>query len=147
MVVRTARTPHTHRKGPSPAVAGVIGAVVTAAVAGIVALLAFFLLGCRVRRERAHPMGGFKGGEKLASDADLTKGGTAGKGHERVGSWELGDAAEAEEAAGGGIFGGMSGALDHKAVEGRRSIGEEGPDDLGVNPFGEGAGVKPHERV
>lgn len=108
--------PASSRSGLSPAVAGVIGAVVTLAVAGILFLLGMFFGGIRFHRtpgRRKSSLGGFKGSAKLASDADLNlaKNGVApagitnlgrgdaaegnvheaGKrvGHERVGSWEL----------------------------------------------------------
>lgn len=80
-----------------PVVAGVVGAVVTLAVLAIV-VAATMLLG-RVRFYRAGgkrppaDLGGFKGAEKLASDADVVAGkvhsGEDDKGHARVGSWEL----------------------------------------------------------
>ncbi|KAI8936250.1 hypothetical protein NX059_006673 [Plenodomus lindquistii] len=94
----------------SPAVAGVIGAVVALVVAGLLFALAVLALGVRFHRverrgRRKSDLGGFKGSAKLASDPDLsmaknaappagivTSGfGEAGakKGHERVGSWEL----------------------------------------------------------
>lgn len=96
--------------GPSPAVAGVIGAVVTLAVAGLLFALAMLLGGVRfhrVQRRSKSELGGFKGSNKLASDADVAtfaKGGALPAGivsfgatnntdprtrHERVGSWEL----------------------------------------------------------
>lgn len=94
----------------SPPVAGVIGAVVTLAVAGLLFALAMLLCGVRLQRHQRRPkseLGGFKGANKLASDPDLAnlpKGaampaGIVGFGatneaqgrtrHERVGSWEL----------------------------------------------------------
>ena len=97
----------------SPAVAGVIGAVVTLAVAGLLFALAMLAGGVRLHRVQRRPkseLGGFKGSNKLASDADvanLAKGGALPAGivsfgaantaagtegrvrHERVGSWEL----------------------------------------------------------
>ena len=94
----------------SPAVAGVIGAVVTLAVAGLLFALAMLAGGVRFHRVQRRPkseLGGFKGSSKLASDPDvanLTKGGAMPAGivsfgatnttdprtrHERVGSWEL----------------------------------------------------------
>jgi hypothetical protein len=87
------------RKHVSPAVGGVIGAIVTLAVLGLLAGLLVFFAGVRVhRRERGnHKLGGFKGSAKLASDTDLSVPNAAPlgisiddkKGHERVGSWEL----------------------------------------------------------
>ncbi|ODH47824.1 hypothetical protein GX48_06090 [Paracoccidioides brasiliensis] len=99
----------------SSVVSGVIGAVVSLCVVGLLAGLASWLLGLRVRRtatRRRSDLGGFKGGNRLASDPDLTFGGKAGQqgvgvfvkqddyergnssgdnhgGHERIGSWEL----------------------------------------------------------
>lgn len=80
-----------HSTSLNPALAGLIGAIVTTAVLGLVCLALFFLFGFRLQRgppkERNSSLGGFKGAEKMASDTDLaiTKGGV----HERVGSWEL----------------------------------------------------------
>lgn len=90
----------------SPTVAGVIGAVVTLAVVGLLFALAAFVGGVRfhrVDRSRKSDLGGFKGSAKLASDADLhLPSHAAGAGivsfgagadrkepKERVGSWEL----------------------------------------------------------
>lgn len=88
----------------SPTIGGVIGAVVTLAVAGLLFGLAMLLGGVRlhrVQRNKKSELGGFKGSAKLASDPDLSlaKNGAppAGisivpdgkRGHERVGSWEL----------------------------------------------------------
>ncbi|KAF2483165.1 histidine phosphatase superfamily [Neohortaea acidophila] len=88
----------------SPAIAGVIGALVALVFAAL--LFAAFMLFAGVRLHRTHgrpnDAGGYKGSRKLASDTDLVipKGGavvsaeeTPGSpprgGHERVGSWEL----------------------------------------------------------
>ncbi|KAF2447619.1 phosphoglycerate mutase-like protein [Karstenula rhodostoma CBS 690.94] len=107
---------HPHAK-ISPVVAGVIGAIVTLAVAALLFGAAMLLGGIRLhrveRRRQSSSLGGFKGSAKLASDPDL---GLANKGvapasndpfadpnpdpdlgsgatrrvvHERVGSWEL----------------------------------------------------------
>lgn len=99
------------KKGMSPAVAGVIGAVVTLAVIGLLAGLGFFLWSKRKRQGNHKPsLGGFKGTGKLASDTDVTfrspiwdasksahsepdddiAGGVVVRGHERLGSWEMG---------------------------------------------------------
>ncbi|KAG5292030.1 histidine acid phosphatase, yeast-enriched transcript [Histoplasma ohiense] len=96
-----------------PAVAGVIGAVVTLAVTALAGALVWWLFGLRLHRSitrRKPDLGGFKGGDKLASDPDLLswkgnkpenvivsigKGNTdasnsaAARGHERAGSWEM----------------------------------------------------------
>ena len=94
----------------SPVVAGVIGALVALAVAGILFLVAMLVFGIRFRRikaKRRSELGGFKGSEKLASDRDLpsqrpgdTKDGTFfgasiipsaadSSSHKRIESWEL----------------------------------------------------------
>lgn len=110
------------RDGIHPAVAGVIGAIVALAVVGLLLGLAMFLFGVRfyrIHRKRRSQLNGFKGGEKLASDQDLAiakngapnpvgaslvkpvgaEGAAPPRGHERVGSWELGNQAKAKEAA------------------------------------------------
>ena len=77
----------------SPAIAGVIGAIVALAIIGLAVAAAAVLGGVRFYRadpkNRNSTVGGFKGAEKMASDADLSyaKGGVR---HERTGSWELG---------------------------------------------------------
>lgn len=90
----------------TPAVAGVIGAIVTLVVAGLLFALAMLLGGVRLHRNargKKSELGGFKGSAKLASDPDLSLAKNAAppagivsfgnadqkKGHERVGSWEL----------------------------------------------------------
>ncbi|USW57035.1 Putative histidine phosphatase superfamily [Septoria linicola] len=89
----------------SPAVAGVVGAIIALVIAGFIFALAMFVGGVRLHRQqrsRRSDLGGFKGGNKMRSDQDLTlpKGGaivgasvvenpTSTPGHERVGSWEL----------------------------------------------------------
>ncbi|KAF2018920.1 phosphoglycerate mutase-like protein [Aaosphaeria arxii CBS 175.79] len=94
------------KSGLAPAVAGVIGAIVTLVVAGLIFAAAMFLGGVRfhrVERGKRSDLGGFKGSAKLASDPDLhlpsnaaaPAGIVVGRGadrktpHERVGSWEL----------------------------------------------------------
>jgi hypothetical protein len=95
-----------HKSHLSPQVAGVIGAVVTLGVAGILFAIAALVFGVRVYRNggrRSSNLGGFKGSKKLASDPDLSlpknaapvgivavdDDGLTKKGHERIGSWEL----------------------------------------------------------
>ncbi|KAI4945938.1 hypothetical protein J4E91_007379 [Alternaria rosae] len=98
----------------SPVVGGVIGAIVSLVVAGLLFALAMLLTGLRFHRvehrlggnRQKTDLGGFKGSAKLASDPDVSLAGngappatnTAGivsfggdhkRGHERVGSWEL----------------------------------------------------------
>ncbi|KAK4954312.1 hypothetical protein LTR10_007742 [Elasticomyces elasticus] len=97
----------SRQHGLKPAIAGVIGAIVTLAVAGLLFAALMLLGGVRFHRveRHKHDLGGFKGSQKLASDRDLTmpKGGAvvgasverspdspiSPLGHERVGSWEL----------------------------------------------------------
>ncbi|OQD76691.1 hypothetical protein PENDEC_c004G03839 [Penicillium decumbens] len=100
------------KKQMKPAVAGVIGAVVTLVVIGLLAVIGFLICGCRKRNITHKPsIGGFKGNGKLASDTDVTfrnpvwgasktgdteesdgiaAGGVVISGHERLGSWEMG---------------------------------------------------------
>ncbi|MCJ1259132.1 hypothetical protein MMC24_006967 [Lignoscripta atroalba] len=95
----------TRHSGVQPVIAGVIGAIVALVVAGLLFALAMLIGGVRLSRSKAKrrsELGGFKGAEKLASDQDLTviKGGAGatvvGKGHERIGSWELGESSKAK---------------------------------------------------
>lgn len=98
-------TAQEQKEKMSPAVAGVIGAIVTLVVAGLLFAAAMLLGGIRlhrVDRSNKSELGGFKGSAKLASDPDLSLAkngappaagivsfGDGKKGHERVGSWEL----------------------------------------------------------
>jgi hypothetical protein len=92
-------SPHDRKKKEvSPAVAGVIGAVVSLFVAALLFALAMLIGGIRFHRVERRQLGGFKGPRKLASDPDLSLAkndgaivgfGDSKKGHERVGSWEL----------------------------------------------------------
>ena len=84
--------------GLKPAVAGVIGALVTLAVIAILIAFAMTLGGIRFTRKtakRKSDLGGFKAGEKLPSDLDLPSGRgstgltTVGETKDRVSSWEL----------------------------------------------------------
>jgi hypothetical protein len=92
------------RHGVSPAVGGVVGAVVTLVVGGVLFGLAMLLGGVRlhrVQRSKKAGLGGFKGSRKLASDADLSLAHSGAppagisfvpdskRAHERVDSWEL----------------------------------------------------------
>ncbi|KHN98321.1 Histidine phosphatase superfamily, clade-2 [Metarhizium album ARSEF 1941] len=83
----------------SPAVAGILGAVLTAVLIACVAAGFAALGGWRFSRRKGGPggpgpagsaVGGFRGKDKMASDADMTVS-NAGRNQERVGSWELGD--------------------------------------------------------
>jgi hypothetical protein len=138
----TSLSPDHHRL--SPAVAGVIGAVVTLVVAALLFAAVMVLGGVRlhrIERRGQSDLGGFKGGNKLASDQDLTlpKGGAGAtiihaenpaypapvRGHERVGSWELRDQAKAEEAQGR--------MMNPAAIRPRRPSYEE--DEMHISPF------------
>ncbi|KAL1890238.1 hypothetical protein Sste5346_008392 [Sporothrix stenoceras] len=118
----------TKKSGMAPAVAGVIGAVVTLAVVGLAVLLAMLLGGLRFffggRRasnagsnnngankagifakrfsfgNNGNFSGGFRGsnGERKSADADVAVSGN-GVGHERMGSWELRNGSNAGAAA------------------------------------------------
>lgn len=99
------------KKHMAPAVAGVIGAVVTLVVIGMSAAIGFLLCGFHKLRGHKASMGGFKGNQKLASDADVSfrnpiwgesksiateqQGDLSAdrpgmRGNERMGSWEMG---------------------------------------------------------
>lgn len=90
------------KNGIKPVLAGVIGAIVTLAVASIILALFMLFGGVRFHRARAQrrsKLGGFKAGQKLASDRDVPdhdqKSGPGTiiptKGDDRVNSWELRD--------------------------------------------------------
>jgi hypothetical protein len=144
-----------HKKSKvSPAVAGVIGAIVTLAVAGILFALVAFFCGVRLRRNdgrRTSDLGGFKGSRKLASDPDLNlpkHGAPPGivavednglsKGHERVGSWELGK--KDIESGAFGSLGGSTAASDAGAR--KPSFEEDEHEHDGINPFQEPTRVR-----
>merc|ERR1711881_707303 len=130
--------------GMAPAIAGVIGAVVTLAVIGLLLLLAMLVGGVRFHRNnksKKHDLGGFKGGNKLASDADLhipknaaPIGVTANevaeepkRGHERVGSWEM-DKKDPRD-----TFSSFGGATIKGDDYGRKPSFDDDRD--GINPF------------
>lgn len=139
------------RSGLSPAVAGVIGAIVALVVFALIVAAVMFLCGLRLQkmhRNRRSELGGFKGAEKLASDQDLTlpKGGAGAiitepgsayvRGHERVGSWELRDGTKAQEAQQEATGASLNARLRRPSFE---------DDELHVNPYN--TSVKPLERV
>ncbi|KAI9828124.1 MAG: hypothetical protein M1832_003651 [Thelocarpon impressellum] len=142
-------TPSASRKRAlKPAVAGALGAAVTLGVLFLCAAAAALVFGVRVSRvgRRRSDLGGFKGSEKLASDADLARvlpapaaavvaGATVKGGHERVGSWELRDRNEHDAR-----FGSL--ARDGAAHPGHRVDDDEVSI---IDPAGEG--VKADERV
>lgn len=150
----------------APAVAGVIGASIALGVA-LLAVAALMLLGgLRVRRadsvigsagtRRKSSLGGFKGGAKLASDADVSfasKGAPfgvsvmeqqqqkkhsqdqrtsgSGKPRERIGSWELGDTKR-----------------DHASLgDGKEEESSSRRSSLEIYEDGIARPVMPHERV
>ncbi|KAJ4367280.1 hypothetical protein N0V83_006861 [Neocucurbitaria cava] len=144
----------------SPVVAGVIGAVVTLAVAALLFALAMLLGGVRLHRRsgsKKSDLGGFKGSAKLASDPDLSLAkngalpagisfvgagaGAAGagadgkKGHERVGSWEL-----RQKEFGQKEFGPRGGE------EGDEDVSPRGSFDA-IDAVAASKPVEPHERV
>lgn len=92
----------TTNRGMKPVLAGVIGAIVTLAAASIILALFMLFGGVRFHRARAQrrsKLGGFKAGQKLASDQDVPdsdqKSGPGtiipAKVDDRVNSWELRD--------------------------------------------------------
>lgn len=127
-------------RGPSRAVSGVIGAVVTFTVAGLVVGCAMLFGGFRIHRQASRknsPLRAFRGNRKLASDQDVTiakqgaapatdheAAGTQPDAHERVGSWEL----QNQKGAGAPRISPLD--LSNR----RESMGRD--DDLRVNPFG-----------
>ncbi|KAI9872607.1 MAG: hypothetical protein M1830_000450 [Pleopsidium flavum] len=132
-----------HSSGLKPALAGVIGAIVALAIGGLLLAVAMLLGGFRMHRvktKRRSALGGFKGGEKLASDPDLTTGKAgagvtvSSQGHSRVGSWELDESHKAEAA---------NSVLPKRPASMWRPSSEDG--DISVNHFS--APVKVDERV
>ncbi len=138
-------TPTPSPSGLSPTIAGVLGAAVTIAAFVLLFSLAVLCGGVRFYRngsKRQSSLGGFKGAEKLASDTDLTVAKTAAGGavvrHERVGSWELSDAAKKDDDAK------HDRSLDR--VVSTADYSKHDDDGISVvNPFGEP--VKADERV
>ena len=137
--------PSTSSRTMSPAVAGVIGAIIALAIAGMIFGVAMLVGGIRLYRlrtkKRSH-LNGFKGGEKLASDQDVSvpKSGIGAsvvpagvenpEARPRIGSWELNPG----KAKGIGA--------PHIAPSRRSSLDEDG---LRVSPFADP--VKAEERV
>lgn len=136
--------------GISAPLAGVIGAIVTLITAGLVAAVLAILGGLRVhrvQRKSRSDLHGFKGGEKLASDADLTLANNGAEAavtsvnpppdrlRERVGSWEMGSQAKAEER--------HLANIGSTTVPARRASFEE--DELHVSPFA--SPVSPDDKV
>ncbi|KAI9376381.1 histidine phosphatase superfamily [Aspergillus egyptiacus] len=103
-VVKPARTGANRkdRDGLNPAVAGVIGAVVTISLFGLLAVCGFLTYFQRIKRRRKPSLGGFKGDRKMASDLDVAFKSpqwgdgikhpeASARGYERHGSWEMDD--------------------------------------------------------
>jgi hypothetical protein len=137
--------------GMSPAVAGVIGAIVTLGVTGLLFAALMVFAGLRLHRNnksKKHDLGGFKGGAKLASDADLhipknaapigvsaaevgpmSPAEESKRGHERVGSWEMDKADHARD-----TFSSFGGATVKGDDFGDRKTSFESDRDA-INPF------------
>lgn len=102
----------TAKHAMKPAVAGVIGAVIALVIAGTIFAIAMLVGGIRLHRSKARrrsELGGFKAGEKLASDHDLPHGQTGigasvvKKSDDRIGSWELGERSNTTKRNAGGF--------------------------------------------
>lgn len=136
----------------TPQVAGVIGAAVTIGTFGIALILAMLFGGVRFSRRdksKKSELGGFKGSAKLASDQDLhlpknaapvgistvAVGGDMKKGHERVGSWELNDAADKDMEAQRNTFGSLGGSTVASFEPDRKPSYERDEEHDGINPF------------
>lgn len=160
----TTTTTPTSDKDMTPKVAGVIGAAVTLGTLSIALILAMLFGGVRFTRpdsSKKHELGGFKGSSKLASDQDLhlpknaapigitTTDADTKKGHERVGSWELNDAAAKGMETQRNTFGSLGGSTVtsfQPDKHGRPSYEkDEEQDQDGINPF-EGP-VRPRESI
>lgn len=105
----TKKAASSHASPISPAVSGVLGAVLALIVAALGFALAMLLGGVRLHRKKTLQAGGFRGAAKMTPDRDVevrnVGGGGMGKsgaavaeqavggsvvgGHERVGSWEM----------------------------------------------------------
>ncbi|KAK1761297.1 histidine phosphatase superfamily [Echria macrotheca] len=126
--------------GPSPVLAGVIGAAVTLLVAGILflAAVAFGVVSFRRAddaKTRSATLGGFKGAEKMASDTDLAFA-KSGARHERTGSWELRGGKGQEE--------GVKPTPAGVTVQSRDLTHPKNDDDDAISVYGQ-APVKPRE--
>ncbi|KAI9679544.1 MAG: hypothetical protein M1817_005566 [Caeruleum heppii] len=124
-------------RGMRAPVAGIIGAATALGVVFLALAATMLFGGLRFRRSphgHRSSLGGFKGSEKLASDADLTKhnavAAEASKGHERVGSWELKDQRK-----------------DSVRGDGSAHPGQRIDDDDNISISGHTEPVKVHERV
>ncbi|KAK5660895.1 hypothetical protein OQA88_12268 [Cercophora sp. LCS_1] len=129
--------------GVSPVVAGVVGAAVTLAVAGLIFLLAVMLGAIRFHRGEPKARNstlGFKGAERMASDTDLAyaKGGAR---HERTGSWELrgGKGVDKETAVEGQDPTSTGVTIQSRDLTNRKNIDDDAISEFGQTP------VKPRE--
>lgn len=146
----------------TPKVAGVIGAAVTLGTLGIALILAMLLGGVRFSRRdksKKSELGGFKGSAKLASDQDLhlpknaapidistvAVGGDMKKGNERVGSWELNDAAAKDMENQRDTFSSLGGSTVASFEPYRKPSYERDEEHDVINPFE--APVHPRESV
>ncbi len=128
--------------GMVPAVAGVIGALVALAVVGLAVLAAMLIGGVRFYVAGKHAgsggmedgaaVGGFKGSERKAADTDVAVSKT-GVGHERHGSWELGNKAVGDGVSPATTVGvsaaGGNPATGERAERVRSTILNRAPDD------------------
>ena len=123
----------TYKHSMKPTVAGVIGAVIALVLVGITFAVAMLVGGIRLHRSkvtRRSALGGFKAGEKLASDQDLPRlqsgvgASITKKDDERVNSWELGEQSKPTKTSADGF--------DHSELI-RKSSFEA--DDLGLHSF------------
>ncbi|KAJ5980558.1 Histidine phosphatase superfamily clade-2 [Penicillium waksmanii] len=84
----------TQKKQMSPAVAGVIGAFVTLGVGLLFGMIGFFFCGIRKRGGHKPSIGGPTWGStskpNIGTDDDRAAAGIVVQGHERLGSWEMG---------------------------------------------------------
>ena len=134
-----------------PAIAGLIGAVVALAAAGLILVALMLFAGVRLnrmRRKNKLDLAGFKRGEKMASDQDLVLPKTgagvvvehtsvptaAAFPRERVGSWELKDQLKAQEAQNG---------IHTTAFREHRPSFED--DDINIHEHSDP--IKPHDHV
>jgi len=120
-------------KSKSAVISGVIGAAIMVAIFGIAIASLVVCFGMRVHRKgKGGPLGGFKGAEKMASDADLTVS-DRGAHHERVGSWELRD--------GGDPPSGGAGLVKTGVTANMRRMDDDAILEMGLKP------VQPRESV
>ncbi|TID21565.1 phosphoglycerate mutase-like protein [Venturia nashicola] len=136
----------------TPQVAGVIGAAVTIGTFAIALALAMLFGGIRffrVDKGKKSESGGFKGSAKMASDQDLHLpknaapvgvsavpiDGDIKKGHERIGSWELKDAATKDMETQRNTFVSLGGSTVASLEPDRKPSYERDEEHDAINPF------------